>query len=129
MNILIDRRDPRTQPQGVEPGYPQTAMRWPSQPLHKRPLTASELSGPQDLLQRLAPVRGHLAGHGAKRAIGQLIHVRARVAYEDGAPAPGAVGETWHCHAAGKHLHPNDTAEPPADPHRYPAARQLSAHS
>ncbi len=106
MNILIDRRDPRTQPQGVEPGYPQTAMRWPSQPLHKRPLTASELSGPQDLLQRLAPVRGDLAGHGAKRAIGQLIHVRARVVDEDGAPVPGAVVEIWHCNAAGKYIHP-----------------------
>src|SRR5258708_3212194 len=90
MEILIDRRDPRTQPQGVEPGYDATALRWPSQPLHKRPLTASELSGPQDLLRRLAPLRGDLAGHGGKRAIGQLIHLRARVVAEDGAPGPGA---------------------------------------
>jgi len=130
VKVQIDRRDPLTQPQGVEPGYPQTAMRWPSQPLHKRPLTASELSGPQDLLQRLAPLQdrfgGDLAGHGAKRAIGQLIRVRARIVDEDGAPLPGAVVEIWHCNAAGKYIHPNDTHDAPADPNFYGAARVVA---
>src|SRR5213083_2360168 len=93
MDILIEKRDPRTQSQGVEPGYAQTALRWPSQPLQRRPLTASELTGPQDPMRRLAAVRGDLAGHGVKRAIGQLIHVRARVVDEDGAPVSGAVVE------------------------------------
>src|SRR5260221_8787952 len=97
MDILVEKRDPRTQSQGVEPGYPQTALRWPSQPLQRRPLTASELSGPQHVLRRLAPLQdkfgGDLTGYGAKRAIGQLIHVKARVVDEDGAPVPGAVVE------------------------------------
>src|SRR5258706_20453 len=93
MTVKIDRRAPGTQPQGVVDGYPQTALRWPSQPLHKRPPTASELSGPRlgpgGLLRRLAPVRGDLAGVGAKRPIGQLLHLRARVVDEDGAPRGG----------------------------------------
>ena len=129
MKITIDKRDPRTQPQGVEPGYPQTALRWPSQPLQRRPLGASELGGPQDVMRRLAPVRGDLAGHGAKRAIGQLIHLRARVVDEDGAPVPGAVVEIWHCNAAGKYIHPNDTNDAPVDPNFYGAARLVASDS
>ena len=41
MSTLLERRDPQTQPQGVEAGYPLTALRWPSQPLQRRPATAS----------------------------------------------------------------------------------------
>src|SRR5258708_17092698 len=129
MEILIDRRDPRTQPQGVEPGYDGTALRVPSQPLYKRPLPASEPSGPQDLLRRVAPLRGDLAGHGGKRAIGQLIHLRARIVDEDGAPVPGAVVEIWHCNAAGKYIHPNDTHDAPVDPNFYGAARVVAGDS
>jgi protocatechuate 3,4-dioxygenase beta subunit len=126
MTIRIEPRDPRTQSQGVEPGYAQTAQRWPAQPLQRRPHTVSELSGPASVLRRLAPVRGDLAGHGAKRAIGQLIHLRTRVVDEDGAPLPGAVVEIWHCNAAGKYIHPNDTHDAPEDPNFYGAARMVA---
>jgi len=126
MGTLIERRDPLTQPQGVEEGYALTALRWPSQPLQRRPLTASELGGPQQVLRRLAPVRGDLAGHGAKRAIGQLIHLRARVVDEDGAPVGGAAVEIWHANAAGKYIHPNDSHDAPADPNFYGAARVVA---
>jgi protocatechuate 3,4-dioxygenase beta subunit len=126
MDILIEPRAARTQPAGVEPGYPQTEMRWPSQPLRRRPLTRSELSGPQQVLQRLKPVGGDLAGHGEKRAIGQLIHLRARVVDEDGAPVCGAAVEIWHCNAAGKYIHPNDTHDAPVDPNFYGAARMIA---
>ena len=123
MEYRIEPRPPATQSQGVEPGYAHTARRWPAQPLARRPHTASELSGPQGLLRRLAPARGDLAGYGDKRAIGQLILVRARVVDEDGAPVPGAVVEIWHCNAAGKYIHPNDSNDAPADPNFYGAAR------
>ena len=123
MDFRIEPRDPRTQSPGVVEGYAQTAQRWPSQPLQRRPHTLSELSGPSSVLRRLAPVRGDLAGHGEKRAIGQLIHLRTRVLDEDGAPLPGAVVEIWHCNAAGKYIHPNDTHDAPADPNFYGAAR------
>ena len=126
MDILIEPREARTQPSGVEPGYPQTEMRWPSQPLQRRPLTRSELSGPQQVLRRLRPVRGDLAGHGGKRAIGQLIHLRARIVDEDGAPVSGAAVEIWHCNAAGKYIHPNDTHDAPVDPNFYGAARMIA---
>lgn len=123
MDYAIEPRPAGTQSHGVEPGYAQTAKRWPAQPLARRAHTASELSGPGGLLRRLAPVRGDLAGYGAQRAIGQLILVRARVVDEDGSPVPGAVVEVWHCNAAGKYIHPNDSNDAPADPNFYGAAR------
>ena len=126
MGYRIDPRDPRTQSEGVVPGYAQTAQRWPSQPLARRAHGAAELSGPRDLARKLPPVRGDLAGHGDKRAIGQLIHIRARVLDEDGAPVAGALVEIWHCNAAGKYIHPNDDNDAPADPNFYGAARMLT---
>jgi protocatechuate 3,4-dioxygenase, beta subunit len=129
MSFLVEKRNPHTQPQGVEAGYPLTALRWPSQPMHRRPLTPSELSGPQRLVARLPQGRGDLAGRGAKRAIGQLIHLRARVVDEDGAPVPGAVVEIWHCNGAGKYIHPNDSHDAPADPNFYGAARVVAGDS
>ena len=131
MSLRIERRDPLTQPRGVEEGYPHTAARWPSQPLQRRPLTASELTGPdlQRLARALPPTGADLAGRGGKRAIGQLIHVRARVVDEDGSPVPGAVVEIWHCNAAGKYIHPNDNHDAPADPNFYGAARLVTGDS
>jgi protocatechuate 3,4-dioxygenase beta subunit len=126
MEYTVGPRPAGTQSQGVEPAYAHTANRWPAQPLARRPLGASELSGPRDLPRRLAPVRGDLAGYGDKRAIGQLILVRARVVDEDGAPVPGAVVEVWHCNAAGKYIHPNDSNDAPADPNFYGAARVVA---
>jgi len=129
MDYAIEPRPAGTQSQGVEPGYAHTANRWPSQPLARRPHTASELSGPGGLARRLAPVRGDLAGYGKQRAIGQLILVRARVVDEDGTPVPGALVEAWHCNAAGKYIHPNDSNDAPADPNFYGAARVLAGDS
>jgi protocatechuate 3,4-dioxygenase beta subunit len=129
MDTIIEPRAARTQPAGVEPGYPQTGQRWPSQPLQRRPHTRSELSGPQQVLRRLKPVRGDLAGYGAKRALGQLIHLRARIVDEDGVPVGGAAVEIWHCNAAGKYIHPNDTHDAPVDPNFYGAARMIAGES
>ena len=95
---MLERRDPATQSEGVVSGYAQTAQRWPAEPLVRRPQTRSELTGPARLSRRLAPVRGDLAGQGEKRALGQLIHIRARVVDEDGAPVPGAVIEIMPPH-------------------------------
>ena len=129
MNYLVRPRAASTQSEGVVASYPQTALRWPAQALQKRPHTVSELSGPDNLLRRLAPVRGDLAGYGARRAIGQLIHLRARVVDEDGAPVSGAVVEIWHCNSAGKYIHPNDASDAPADPNFYGAARMVAGDS
>jgi protocatechuate 3,4-dioxygenase beta subunit len=125
MAILIGRREAGTQCEGVVEGYAHTAQRWPTR-LQRRPLGASELSGPQAVLKRLPPVRGDLAGHGAKRALGQLMHLNVRIVDEDGAPVPGAVVEIWHCNAAGKYIHANDTHDAPADPNFYGAARVVT---
>jgi protocatechuate 3,4-dioxygenase beta subunit len=127
--IEIPPRDPRTQSEGVVAGYAHTAQRWPSQPLAKRPRTASELGAPQHLEKRLPLLRGDLAGHGAKRALGQLIHVRVRVVDEGGVPVEGALVEVWHCNAAGKYIHPNDSHDAPADPNFYGAARLMTGDS
>ena len=114
MPIVIECRDALTQAQGVEAGYAQTARRWPSQPLVRRPHTASELSGPQPVARTLSVQRGDLAGQGARRALGQLIRLRLRVVDEDGAPL------------AGKYIHPNDTHDAPVDPNFYGAARLVA---
>jgi protocatechuate 3,4-dioxygenase beta subunit len=125
MAIVIGRRDPATQSAGVIEGYAQTARRWPAR-LQRRPLGASELSGPQAVLRRLPAVRGDLAGYGAKRALGQLMHLQVRIVDEDGSPVPGAVVEIWHCNAAGKYIHANDTHDAPADANFYGAARVVT---
>jgi protocatechuate 3,4-dioxygenase beta subunit len=126
MSVAIDPRDPRTQSATEVGGYAQTFLRWPAQPLVRRPQTLSELTGPQEILQRLAPVRADLAGEGAKRAIGQLMHLNVRVLDEDGAPVPQAAVELWHCNAAGKYIHENDTRDAPVDPNFYGAARGIT---
>jgi len=126
MPIALEKRPPLTQPQGVEAGYAQTALRWPSRAFQKRPLTTSELAGPARVLERLgarAAASADLAGHAEKRALGQLIHVRAAIVDEDGGPVGGAAVEVWHCNAAGRYLHPNDTTTSPADPNFNGAAR------
>jgi protocatechuate 3,4-dioxygenase beta subunit len=127
--MMLPRRDPATQSEGTVQGYAQTFQRWPSQPLVQRPQTRAELTGPAQLTRRLGAVRGDLAGHDAKRALGQLIHIRARVVDEDGAPVPGAVVEIWHCNAAGKYIHPNDSNDAPVDPNFYGAARLVAGDS
>src|SRR5688572_17572898 len=133
MAIVIERRAPQTQAQGIEAGRAQTARRWPSQPLVRRPLGAAELSGPGDLAHRLPPIArrnaGDLAGTGAKRALGQLARLRIRVVDEDGAPLPGTVVEVWHCNSAGKYIHPNDSHDAPVDANFYGAARLLTGDS
>lgn len=126
---ILERRDPRTQAEGVVAGYAQTAQRWPAQPLLRRPLTVSELTSPRELTRKLPPLRGDLAGHGAKRALGQLIQVRLRVVDEGGVPVQGALVEVWHCNAAGKYIHPNDSNDAPEDPNFYGAARLVTGDS
>src|SRR5687768_5737654 len=123
MPYRVDPRPLGTQSEGVVSGYAQTAQRWPALSLVKRVHGPSELSGPGRLERRLAPVRADLAGHGERRALGQLIHIRTQVVDEDGAPVPGAMVEIWHCNAAGKYIHPNDSHDAPADPNFYGAAR------
>jgi protocatechuate 3,4-dioxygenase, beta subunit len=124
-HTVVRRRDPATQSEGVVAGYAQTTQRWPSEPLVRRPHTVAELSGARGIARRLAEVRGDLAGHGENRALGQLIQVRARVVDEDGAPVAGAVVEIWHCNAAGKYIHPNDSNDAPADPNFYGAVVEI----
>ena len=62
--IRIDPRDPRTQSEGVVPGYVQTGHRWPARPLVRRPHGAAELTGPRALAHRLGTGRSDLAGQG-----------------------------------------------------------------
>src|SRR5689334_1610481 len=122
---IVPRRDPRTQSEGVVEGYAQTALRWPVQPLVRRSPGVSELSAPRPSA-RLKATGADLAGRGVTRALGQLIDVRVSVVDEDRAPLTGAMVETWHCNAAGKYIHPNDSNDAPADLNFYGAARLLT---
>ena len=125
MAYIVARRDARTQSEGVVEGYAQTALRWPARPLARRAHGLAELTDPR-ASSRLTATRGDLAGHGAKRALGQLIDVKVSVVDEDGAPLPEAMVEIWHCNAAGKYIHPNDSNDAPADLNFYGAARLIT---
>jgi protocatechuate 3,4-dioxygenase beta subunit len=123
MAILVQPRDERTQPARIVAGYPQTPLRNPREPLVPRPPTLSELTGPLEVAGRVGLLGGDIAGHGARQAIGQLMHLRVRVLDEDGAPVGGTVVEIWQANAAGRYIHPNDDDHAPADPNFYGAAR------
>ena len=125
MPYIVTGRDARTQSGGVVEGYAQTAQRWPAQALARRPHGASELTAPR-FSARLKTTAADLAGRGAKRALGQLIDVRARIVDEDGAPVAGTMVEIWHCNSAGKYIHPNDSNDAPEDPNFYGAARLVA---
>jgi len=125
MAYTVPRRDARTQSEGVVEGYAQTALRWPAQPLARRAHGPSELTRPR-LAPRLKASGANLAGQGGTRALGQLIDVRVSVVDEDGAPLTGAMVEIWHCNAAGKYIHPNDSNDAPEDPNFYGAARLMA---
>jgi protocatechuate 3,4-dioxygenase beta subunit len=129
MQTLILPRDERTQPARIIAGYPQTPLRTPAQPLVRRAPTLSELTGPPGLDGRVGLLGGDIAGHGEKRAIGQLIHLKVRVLDEDGAPVGGSVVEMWQANAAGRYIHPNDDDHAPVDANFYGAARLVTGES
>ena len=121
--------DETMQPPRVVPGYRETGWRNPAQPLVRPPLTLSELTGPLAPERRLSLLGGDIAGYGAQRAIGQLMHLRVRVLDEDGSPVGGALVEIWHANAAGRYIHPNDDEHAPVDRNFYGAARLLTDQS
>jgi protocatechuate 3,4-dioxygenase beta subunit len=123
MQYVIGPRDERTQPVRIVAGYPQTPWRNPQEPLVRRVPTLSELTGPAQVAKRVQLLGGDIAGHGDKRAIGQLMHLRLRVVDEDGAPVGGSVVEIWQANAAGRYIHPNDDDHAPVDANFYGAAR------
>lgn len=122
----VTPRPEPTQPQRIIDGYAQTAWRNPSQPLQRRPLTLSELTGPHRHTERLAVLGADVAGHAAAQAIGQLILVRLAIVDEDGAPVAGTMVEMWQANSAGRYVHPNDNDHAPVDPNFYGAARSLT---
>ncbi len=121
-----DPLDERAQPLRVVPGYKETAWRSPAQPLVRRAPTLSELTGPLEPAGRLSLLGADVAGHGERRAIGQLMHLRLRVLDEDGSPVSGALVEIWQANGAGRYIHPNDDDHAPVDPNFYGAARVLT---
>jgi protocatechuate 3,4-dioxygenase beta subunit len=126
MRYAIPPRDERTQPARIVPGYPQTPLRNPKEPLVRRAPTLSELTGPLEVARRVQLLGGDVAGRGARQAIGQLIELRVRVVDEDGAPVGGSVVEMWQANAAGRYIHPNDDDHAPVDANFYGAARLVT---
>jgi len=110
--------DDRTQMSRQIPRYPRSFTRVPSQPLTARPLTLSELTGPEGIDQRLGVEELDLSSAvaGGPRALGQLISVFGRVTDEDGSPIAGAVIEIWQANSSGKYIHGLDRFDAPLDP-------------
>jgi len=126
MAAVSDPVEDLTQPARLVAGYPQTFVRTPAQPLVRRPLTLSELTGPVEPQRRLRLLGGDLAGSGERRAIGQAIRLRVRILDEGGVPVAGALVEMWQANAAGRYIHPNDDDHAPVDPNFYGAARLVA---
>ncbi len=133
--------DDATQPAMTIAGYRETYVRVPKQPLFKRPLTLTEITGPTRIAQKLQPAllsspqsASHAGGSnlaqpypGKPRALGQLIQVGGRLLDEDGMPVKRAVIEIWHCNASGRYIHPMDANSPnPIDENFLGAARVLT---
>jgi protocatechuate 3,4-dioxygenase beta subunit len=109
---------PGIQPEVPVPGYPNTWTHTPSQPLSRRPITRTEVTGPLDLSSKLPCGDNNLAVRATGRmAQGQLIHVSGRILDQYGHPVRGAIVELWQANAAGRYRHPNDQRDAPLDPH------------
>jgi protocatechuate 3,4-dioxygenase beta subunit len=110
--------DDRTQPDRLIPRYPRSYARTPSQPLIKRSLTRSEMTGPSRFDHRFKTGDRDLsrAIPGGPRATGQLIWISGRVLDEDGSPVRDALIEIWQANASGKYIHERDRHEAPLDP-------------
>ena len=110
--------DDATQPAMVIPGYRETYVRVPKNPLFKRPLTLTEITGPTQLQRKLMPAdaaRSNNLAHpfpNKPRAAGQLIQVGGRVLDEDGLPVKHTIIEIWHANASGRYMHPMDANSP-----------------
>ena len=108
-----------SQPVMNVPHYEETWVRVPKQPLFRRPVTLTEITGPTRLAAKLKPGNNDLAHPypDRPRAMGQLITVGGRLLDEDGRPVRGAVIELWHANSAGRYIHPMDAKNPnPLDP-------------
>ena len=114
--------DDATQPAMTIAGYRETTVRVPKQPLFKRPLTLTEITGPTRIAQKLQPALLAAGQANASnlahpypdkpRALGQLIEVSGWVQDEDGTPVKQTVIEIWHCNASGRYIHPMDANSP-----------------
>lgn len=115
----FDPYDDRTQPAMNVEHYAETWVRTPRQPLFRRPVTLTEITGPTRLARKLQPGDNDLAQAypDRPRALGQLITVGGRLQDEDGRPVRNAVIELWHANSAGRYIHPMDAKSPnPLDP-------------
>ena len=93
MAYVIAPRGERTQPVRIVPGYPQTPWRNPRQPLVKRPLTLSELTGPVYGDSRLSEIDADLTRQHAGAPLGERITVSGRGLGADGRPLRGQLVE------------------------------------
>ncbi|WP_347919207.1 protocatechuate 3,4-dioxygenase subunit beta [Paracoccus marcusii] len=109
-------------PEGVQPavpiaGYTNTWTHTPSQPAFRRPVTRTEITGPDGLWRKLCCGDSNLAmTQTGKWAQGALMQVSGRILDEDGRPVPHAIVELWQANAAGRYTHALDQREAPLDP-------------
>ena len=113
----FSQSDERAQPQVPIPGYAGTALRNPSLPFIRRPVTRTEITGPLDLARKLSPGDSNLAVDPLRPAgLGAAHPVAGRILDEDGRPVPNAVVEIWQANAAGRYRNPLDQRDAPLDP-------------
>jgi len=99
-------------------GYDRSFTRTPDAAKIARPLTLTELTGPQGLDRRFEVDTADLSrlSPTAPRAFGQLMLMQGQILDQDNAPVAGAVVEMWQANASGKYIHEYDQADAPVDP-------------
>ncbi len=123
--------DECSQPRMTVAGYKETLLRVPRQPLYRRPVTLTEVTGPLNLAQKLDANLSDLSRtKDGTPAMGQLIYITGRLLDEDAMPVRNSMIEVWHANAAGRYIHRMDANSPfPVDPNFLGSGRCVTDHA
>src|SRR2546429_6434557 len=108
--------DRGTQPDYFYPPYASTVKRSPTQPLVRLPTTLSEVTGPLFGFEIIKANDFDLTKQGNGDPIGERIDVSGRVLDANARPVANTLVEGWQANSAGRHPHPRDHHNAPADP-------------
>ncbi|MGH7931658.1 MAG: protocatechuate 3,4-dioxygenase subunit beta [Candidatus Binataceae bacterium] len=97
--------------------YASTQKRAPINELVKLEHTLSEITGPHQGRELIAPGDADMSHANGGSAQGERIIVTGRVLDEDGRPVPNTLVELWQANASGRYAHNVDQHDAPLDPH------------
>jgi protocatechuate 3,4-dioxygenase beta subunit len=120
------RRDTKSHPPYLYPGYKSTRLRAPEKPLVISPHTLSEMTGPVYGHARIGELDNDLTRRHEGEPLGERIIVTGRVLDGDGRAVRNSLIEVWQANAAGRYVHQGDRHPAPLDPNFTGAGRCLT---